>query len=111
MKNVTNNIQKSKSTAINSIGRPLDKCCVSGCTEEADIKILVAKNQKGFIVNAKEAANIIFVSGENVSLKTGYTFIRWVSRCCAHYAQDVQGASCSALQSAQRNHLLKNNDE
>jgi len=105
MSNVTKNIKKTKHY-VNSIGHPSDKCCVTDCTEDADIKILIAKNQKGFVVNADDCG-IIVGSGENISLRSGYTFVRWVSRCRAHYGQDIARANRSALENVRRNHTIR----
>ena len=61
-------------------------CNVDGCEEETDVSVLVVRDPSGR-VRSGFASEFLMTSGEK-SLRPGYQFLRWVTRCARHYMQD-----------------------
>lgn len=74
-------------TPSNGIPKAPRLCSVAGCTEDANVLCIVVR--EGSRERCGAFSDFGFQSGDNVSLRTSYEFVRWIARCWHHYERDL----------------------
>ena len=78
--------QRTKTGSLDKIPKWASHCTVDGCDEQTDVSILVVRDPNGRVRSGFASEFLMIEGGE--SLRPGYQFLRWVTRCARHYMQD-----------------------
>lgn len=88
--------ERPRENSVSSIPTPPNKCSVYGCNDDTAVLILVVRDGSGR-TTCGASSEFCITKKEVTVMKTQYTFLHWVSRCCACYDKDLRRVGHQAL--------------